>query len=526
MEENKRILLLSETVSQLDLRCKVISGLVKLMDLAIGKDEFLSRAAHILGDAVHAEVMIAVIDSQTELFSFYPVKREDELLDADMEKREYSLKIFKTIEDGSAGYVENEGFMCFPIGSGVAARGMIAAFHTDRSEKFPGHEVKLFNEAASLLEKIMEQAVLLADMNSSIIKMQKLFDIVKAFSKVSGFQQFIEDSVRVAADIVECEAASVMLLDKEKNVLRFTAVTGEVKDKLLGYEFPANEGISGWAVKTGREAIVNEAGESEHFSSRVDEIAGFSTRNLMVAPLGDADGPVGVIETVNKINGQDFSSQDMLYLSILASQITQVLKQPPRDSGIPETFIDTAALLLDTLEAGYSPNPRHSRNMLSTARELALALGQDEKTAKEISLAALLHDIGKIAVPQEILQKPDPLSDKEWALMKKHPETGAAILEKSAGLSALAPYVKYHHEKWDGTGYPEGLTGKDIPLGARIIAVCDAFDAMRCDRNYGRKLTVAAAIEELIINSSTQFDPECVGAAVSMFRKMEESLLS
>jgi len=525
MEENKQIVLLRETVSQLDIRCKVISGLVKLMDLTIGKDEFLSRAAKLVGEAVHAEVMIAVIDSRTEQFSFYPVRNEDELSADDTGKREHALKIFRTIEDGSLGHVEDKGFMCFPIGSGVAARGMVVAFNADSSEQFPPHEVKLFNDVAALLEKIMEQAVLLSDMNSSIIKMQKLFDIVKSFSKVTGFQQFIEDSVRAAADIVECEAASVMLLDNEKKVLRFTAVTGDASEKLLGFEFPSSEGIAGWALKTGREAIINEAGESEHFSSRVDEIAGFSTRNLMVATLGGSEQPVGVIETVNKVNGQDFSSQDMLYLSILASQITQVLKQPPRDPAMPETFIDTAAILLDTLEAGYSPHLKHSRNMLSTARELALAMGQDEKTARDISLAALLHDIGKIAVPQAILQELDPLSDKEWEIMKKHSVTGAAILKKSAGLSALAPYVKYHHEKWDGTGYPEGLKGKDIPLGARIIAVCDAFDAMLCDRNYGRTFTLAAAIEELIINSNKQFDPECVNAAVPIFRKLGEKLL-
>ena len=244
----------------------------------------------------------------------------------------------------------------------------------------------------------------------------------------------------------------------------------------------------------------------------------------MVVPIGEAADPVGVVEAVNKVNGQDFSSQDMLYFKIMASQITQMMKMTPRGGEFPETFIDTAALLLDTIEAGYSPDIKHSRNMLSNACALALAMGLGEKEARAISLAALLHDIGKIAVPPEILQKPEPLTDKEWALMKKHPETGAEILERVKGLRELAPYVKYHHEKWDGTGYPEGLKGKDIPLGARIIAVCDAFNSMLSDRNYGRKFTVAAAIEELIVNSSKQFDPECVNAALPIFKGMAENV--
>ncbi|MBA3065093.1 HD domain-containing protein [bacterium] len=523
MEEDKQILLLRETVAQLDLRCRVIGDLIKLMDLTVGKDEFISRAARILGDAVHTEIMIAVIDSASGQFCFYPLKNEDELLDGDMEKREYALKIFRGIEDGS-GHVENEGFMCSPIGSGKDTRGMVVAFNSDRNEKFPPHEVRLFNEVSGLLQKIMEKTVLITDMNRSIVKMQKLFDVVKEFSKAPNFKKFLDSCVRAAADIAECEGASVLLLNGQKDTLRFEAVSGDCSQKLLGVEFPAGEGIAGWAIKNGREAIINEAAESEHFSSRVDEIAGSSTRNLMVVPLGDETEPLGVMEAVNKINGQDFSARDMLNFSILASQITQMMKMPSLSGEFSETFIETAALLLDTIEAGYSPDLKHSRNMLSSALALALAMGLDEKEARNISLAALLHDIGKIAVPSEILQKPEPLTDEEWAIMKTHPEAGSKILARVKAFSELIPYIKSHHEKWDGTGYPEGLKGNDIPLGARIITICDAFDAMISDRNYGRKFTVAAAIEELIVNSSKQFDPECVKAAIPIFKKIEESV--
>ncbi len=335
MEEDRQILLLRETVSQLDLRCRVIGGLIKLMDITVGKDEFISRSARLLGDAVHAEVMIAVIDSATGQFCFYPLKNEDELSDEDMEKREYALKIFRDIEK-SSGHVESEGFMCSPIGSGKDMHGMVVAFNSDRSEKFPPHEVKLFNEASDLLQKIMEKTVLITDMNRSIVKMQKLFDVVREFSKASDFQKLLDGCVSAAVDIAECEGASVLLLNDKKDTLRFTAVSGDCSQKLLGFEFPAGEGIAGWAIKNGREAIINEAGESEYFSSRVDEIAGSSTRNLMVVPLGDEAEPVGVIEAVNKINGQDFSAQDLLYFGILASQITQVMKMTSRRGEVSE----------------------------------------------------------------------------------------------------------------------------------------------------------------------------------------------
>jgi len=145
-------------------------------------------------------------------------------------------------------------------------------------------------------------------------------------------------------------------------------------------------------------------------------------------------------------------------------------------------------------------------------------MGQSFGTMQEEVLLAgiLLHDVGKIFTPKEILFKPGPLSDEEWRIMRRHPVDGAEILEQITGLQELAKIVRYHQEAYDGSGYPEGLKGEEIPIGARIATVVDAFDAMVTDRPYRKGMSVQKAIEELKRNRGTQFDPVVVDAVVTL----------
>lgn len=151
--------------------------------------------------------------------------------------------------------------------------------------------------------------------------------------------------------------------------------------------------------------------------------------------------------------------------------------------------------------------------------ELALDLGRDLGLAAsellELELAARLHDVGKRAVPESILSKPDPLSAAEWSLMRRHPEWGSGMLVDVPGLEAVADAVHAHHERWDGSGYPLGLRGERIPLASRIVAVCDAFSAMTTDRPYRAARPGTEALDELRRCAGSQFDPALVDVFVA-----------
>jgi diguanylate cyclase (GGDEF)-like protein/PAS domain S-box-containing protein len=152
----------------------------------------------------------------------------------------------------------------------------------------------------------------------------------------------------------------------------------------------------------------------------------------------------------------------------------------------------------------------HAARLTKLSRKLGEAVGLPERIVDEIELVSTLHDIGKISIDEKILNKPDKLSDEEWREIKKHPEVGFRIANATPELRHLSEYILCHHERWDGKGYPQGLSGEDIPLISRIISITDAFDAMTQDRAYRKAMTQDRAVEEILKNAGTQFDPQLV----------------
>jgi putative nucleotidyltransferase with HDIG domain len=180
----------------------------------------------------------------------------------------------------------------------------------------------------------------------------------------------------------------------------------------------------------------------------------------------------------------------------------------------------TALLLRDLLEDDDEYTGHHTEDVVELTATVAREMGVDEDTQREAEMGALLHDIGKIAVPDEIINKPGPLDDDEWAIMKTHTVEGERMLQQVGGLlSSVGVVVRASHERWDGGGYPDGLAGEAIPVAARIISACDAFNAMTTDRSYRKALPLEVALAELHANAGTQFAPDVVDALVAVITR-------
>ena len=184
---------------------------------------------------------------------------------------------------------------------------------------------------------------------------------------------------------------------------------------------------------------------------------------------------------------------------------------------LSRAYRGTAILLGDVVEADDAYTGSHSRDVVELAVEVGRGMGLRDDELRDLEFAALLHDVGKIAVPNAIINKPGPLDDEEWAVMKRHTIEGQRMLENVGGvLARVGAIVRSSHEHHDGSGYPDGLAGEEIPVPARICSACDAFSAMTTDRSYRVGMPLTAAIAELRRCSGTQFDPRVVDALVEI----------
>jgi putative nucleotidyltransferase with HDIG domain len=185
-----------------------------------------------------------------------------------------------------------------------------------------------------------------------------------------------------------------------------------------------------------------------------------------------------------------------------------------------DAYQGTALLLGEVVEVDDTYTGEHCKGVVRLALDVANELGLDADQQRVVEFGALLHDVGKIAVPKEIINKPGKLDEREWTIIKTHTIEGQKMLERVGGfMGEIGQIVRSSHERWDGAGYPDGLRGEGIPIEARIISACDAFDAMTTTRSYRTAMPISTAIAELLENAGTQFDPGVVRALVRRARR-------
>jgi HD-GYP domain-containing protein (c-di-GMP phosphodiesterase class II) len=192
---------------------------------------------------------------------------------------------------------------------------------------------------------------------------------------------------------------------------------------------------------------------------------------------------------------------------------------------LSRAYRGTALLLGDVIEDDDEYTGQHTKGVVLLSTMVADELGVSETVRREVEFGALLHDVGKIAIPKAIINKPGPLDDQEWAIMKTHTVEGEKLLSRVGGiLTRVGVVVRASHERFDGRGYPDGLSGEDIPLSARIVSACDAYNAMTTDRAYRAALGVEVALAELRSNAGTQFDPQVVEALCGLVERWDPEM--
>jgi putative nucleotidyltransferase with HDIG domain len=231
-------------------------------------------------------------------------------------------------------------------------------------------------------------------------------------------------------------------------------------------------------------------------------------------PIPVAGATWGVLNLEQQARGA-FSDEDLLLAHVVASQVGSAIYRCQLVGELEGAFLSTVGVLADAVELQDSYTAEHASEVADLAVRVGERLGMSGAELDRLRYGALLHDVGKIGVPGELLRKPAPLSPAERERMNEHTAIGARMLERIPFLAPVAPLVRSAHERWDGGGYPDGLRGSEIPRAAMIIGACDAYHAMTSDRSYRPAMPHELAVRELEASSGTQFDPAVAAALIA-----------
>lgn len=347
-----------------------------------------------------------------------------------------------------------------------------------------------------------------------------LFEISKLLVTEIDLTSLFKIITDVLVQEFAADRVSLMLIDEATETLRIRASHGLPADIALQAKRKVGDGVAGLALKS-RKPLIISAGK--HPDEQV--MAAMNRENMptscMAVPLIGKSKQFGVLN-VSKFSGASFTTSDLQVVSILASQAVTAMENAALFENLRENYLRTVQALVAAVEAKDPYTRWHSTNVAKYAVEIARDMGMVSLQLEEMHIAAILHDIGKIGISDIIICKPDRLSRDEFDIMKDHSAHGIRILEPIGFPPAIINAIHQHHERYDGKGYPQGLSGENISLTARILSVADTIDAMVSERPYRGTITTEDVLLELERESGQQFDP---AVAQSARRLIEKGLL-
>lgn len=376
------------------------------------------------------------------------------------------------------------------------------------------------------LETIAREAAIAArnaqlfdERNRRVAELLAINELAASVGAVEDIRPVLDRALRLVVTAAHADSGSIMLLDEAGTTLSVAASTGLSREVSSETTMRLGRGVAGWVAKH-REPLLLVDDTDPRFAR---ELTRHDIASSIAAPIVYGDRVAGVLN-VNRMKSRAhlFGKDDLDFVVAFVRQLAIALENARLYNDLERTFLGTISALAAAVDAKDPYTYGHANWVTHYAVAIAECLRLDESEVQTIRIASILHDIGKIGIDGAILQKPDDLTIEEREVVRKHPAIGADILASLEFLSETVPLVLFHHEQYGGGGYPSGISGTAIPLGARIIAVADAYDAMTSDRPYRTALTGEEARAELRRNAGRQFDPSVVEAFLAFLEGDEE----
>ncbi|NOY13495.1 MAG: GAF domain-containing protein [Deltaproteobacteria bacterium] len=376
------------------------------------------------------------------------------------------------------------------------------------------------NEVEDANFQISDLAADLEDRNTTLAKavnrLSTLYEMGLAINSTMELKNLFNLLLRKALESLNADIGYILLYNKNDHCLKI----GDVIGISSAYYDPEMDiplcqgGVSNWVIKNREPLLIKKIDESREFA-RMSRL-GFARDSVICAPLFIHDEVIGTITIANRQDGSRFYEEDLEILSTIAAQASVAINNASLYEEQQNTYMSTVHALVSAIEANDPYTRGHSERVTRYSMAVALKLNLAENSLKDLEQAAILHDIGKIGVDASLLHKVDELSLDDVDHLRQHPLIGMRILEPIHFLERVREIIGQHHERFDGSGYPLGISGDRLLLESRILSVADSFDAMTSDRPYRSALPTEIALNEIKTHAGSQFDPVVANAFVEL----------
>ena len=349
----------------------------------------------------------------------------------------------------------------------------------------------------------------------AVERLQSLYQTGLVINSTVELPKLLNILSQKGIEILKAKIAYILMLNPETGGLVIGGADGLPEDVDWKEEIPSREGgVCHWVINNSQPVLIKNIDDIRAFSkmSRL----GFVRESVVCAPLTENDKVIGTITVANPADGSPFTNSDLDLLGTIATQASVAIRNARLYEEQQKTYLNTVQALVSAVEASDAYTRGHSDRVTRYSVALAKKMEFDSESINRLEQAAILHDIGKIGIDINLLHKKGKLTQADFDVLKLHPSIGVRILEPIGFLAPIREIIEQHHERFDGKGYPNGLIGEKCLPEARILAVCDTYDAMTSDRPYRKALPHEVAIQEIKDHAGSQFDPAMAAAFIAL----------
>ncbi|MDD5747849.1 MAG: GAF domain-containing protein [Actinomycetota bacterium] len=399
-----------------------------------------------------------------------------------------------------------------PLKMGERELGMLLLDDGEKRE-FTPEQMEIAVAVANHISIAVDKSDLLVEMEKRLEYMAAIGIVAKMVSSYLNPKEQLETILEMAAALMQADSGFIMLKEEMFGELKIEAKKGSIET--FGDQKDI-ERVSEWVMENRKCISLHKGTKDYHFPDL--EI---SCEACVFAPLVVGEKVLGGLGVASGKAGVEYSSEETEMLSSFSLQAAVSIENARLYQRLEDSYIGTIASLVTAMEARDPYTTGHSARVTKYAVAIAHELGLTPDEIDDIRLAGMLHDLGKIGIPDNVLKKPGRLTEDEYSAIKMHPALSVKILESLPQLGNIIPLIYHHHERYDGGGYMNGKSGEEIPLGARILAVADSYEAMTSDRPYRKALSKEEAVAEIKRNSGSQFDSKVAEAFLRLLEKAE-----